>query len=1148
MNKELNSDGNISRLQIPSITRVWMSALCYLAGKALITGVTIFVGVYLTVLLANQPPPRGIGPARSPFEISLEDQIDLFLRISVSNGTIDRLQNGIPNPDQLVALEKQLREDAGLELPKFQRYLLWTIKALTFNWGELTFNSAESVRFGSDKDSNNKDIVLESLPNTLLLVGLAYLIIFSISMPLSLYLARNYGNWLDRIFAALSPVSSVPSWVIAILLITLFAVKLRWLPVGGKINVIEVERTGRYMLNLIKHMILPVSAIVLSLLFQVVFTWRTFFILYSEEDYVDLARAKGLPARILENRYILRPALPYVMTSFSTILIGFWQLTVALEAVFQWPGIGWLYIKEALPNYWGETIYPGQLILVIEIVVIFAYLLGSVVFILDLAYVLVDPRIHLLPPQSGMRGSIKAEPWWKDWQARLRAAMEEKVLRKPKKTEYPERARYSWTVLAGSLAASVQNFRAQSRLFFHEIRKYPSAIFGLIVIAIMFVGSIYAVVGLPYEQFGREFSSSSVTGKNYLPSMAMPAWTNLFSPVPRLSKIIINEDTPQTRVTLQALENDWVEKTTTFIFNYVYKEIPSDVFIYLDSEFQEKMPLVSLTWITPDGRSINLKSTSVAGNINYDFEKGVSVRKLISQNPEWKNWFVLEDQYPTPAFQLLFAEQKAAQPIPVQGNYRLEIKSLLFEQGSDIHPELVLLGQVYGVAGTDYWRRDLVVPLLWGMPFALLIGLFGTFVTLFAAIFLPAVGVWYGGWLDDVIQRLTEINMVLPGLTIAVLAYTLFGINIWVILGVIVILNAFGAPIKTFRSALLQAKEAPYMEAARAYGVGNFRIITRYLVPRILPVLIPQLVTQIPSFIFLEATLGLFNIKSNYPTWGRVIYEGLSRGALYGSPFWVLAPISLLLLTGLAFAMLGSALERILNPRMLDQIPGPVQKESNISGYRLKLILSSVAVLFLLASNFIPVKDGKSLANFLGDWIKSPSFNATEKMDLPVVMLNPSVITPLPTDMPVTVSPTLSTPAHESLPAIHLTRTPVAELIQPATEYSRPAIYLLQANEFPYCIARRFNVDPTELLSLNGLNDSQTFYIGMSILIPQTGNPFPFERVLRPHPSSYVVYGKGETIQGVACLFGDVDPDDIAQVNQIPVDSVLFIGQQLIIP
>jgi peptide/nickel transport system permease protein len=207
------------------------------------------------------------------------------------------------------------------------------------------------------------------------------------------------------------------------------------------------------------------------------------------------------------------------------------------------------------------------------------------------------------------------------------------------------------------------------------------------------------------------------------------------------------------------------------------------------------------------------------------------------------------------------------------------------------------------------------------MPFALLIGLVGTLLTTLIAMLLPAIGVWYGGWVDNLIQRLSEINMILPGLAIAVLVNVLFNFNIWIILGIVVVINAFGSPLKILRSALLQAKEAPYIESARAYGASNLRIITRYLLPRIMPVLIPQLVTQVPSFIFWEATLGFFNIISIYPTWGRIIYDGLARGALSGSPFWVLEPIFLLLLTSLAFAMLGRALERILNPRIIENIP-----------------------------------------------------------------------------------------------------------------------------------------------------------------------------------------------------------------------------------
>jgi peptide/nickel transport system permease protein len=243
----------------------------------------------------------------------------------------------------------------------------------------------------------------------------------------------------------------------------------------------------------------------------------------------------------------------------------------------------------------------------------------------------------------------------------------------------------------------------------------------------------------------------------------------------------------------------------------------------------------------------------------------------------------------------------------------------LFEDEADVRSELVLLGQVYGAAGTDYLRRDLVVPLLWGMPFALAVGLTGALLTTLLAMILAATGVWFGGWVDNLIQRLTEANMVLPVLAVCVLAYAMFGIDIWVILGAIVLLNVFGAPAKNFRSAFLQVKEAPYIEAARAYGVSNARMIMTYLIPRIIPVLVPQLVTLIPGFVFLEATLGLFNIKSNYPTWGRIIYQGLSRGALYGSRFWVLEPLALLLLTALAFAMLGIALERILNPRLQEK-------------------------------------------------------------------------------------------------------------------------------------------------------------------------------------------------------------------------------------
>jgi peptide/nickel transport system permease protein len=170
--------------------------------------------------------------------------------------------------------------------------------------------------------------------------------------------------------------------------------------------------------------------------------------------------------------------------------------------------------------------------------------------------------------------------------------------------------------------------------------------------------------------------------------------------------------------------------------------------------------------------------------------------------------------------------------------------------------------------------------------------------------------------LDALIQHLIETNMILPIIAISVMIYSYFNVSIWVLLGIVVLLNVFGSPTKSFRAALLQIKEAPYIESARAYGTSHSRIIFHYLIPRIAPVLIPQLVALIPSFVFLEATLGIFNVRSNYPTWGRIIYDALRHGASYGSNFWVIQPLALLLLTGLAFSLLGFALERVLNPGM----------------------------------------------------------------------------------------------------------------------------------------------------------------------------------------------------------------------------------------
>ena len=151
---------------------------------------------------------------------------------------------------------------------------------------------------------------------------------------------------------------------------------------------------------------------------------------------------------------------------------------------------------------------------------------------------------------------------------------------------------------------------------------------------------------------------------------------------------------------------------------------------------------------------------------------------------------------------------------------------------------------------------------------------------------------------------------------------------------------------------------------------------------------------------------------------------------------------------------------------------------------------------------------------------------------------------------------TEGTPVTAGTPAV--ATTPVQQVSQPtpaatATPYPEPPplvvpdTYTLQGGEFPFCIARRFNVNPDELLSLNGLGSGQTYYPGMTLKIPQTGNPFPPPRHLKTHPATFTVRAD-DTIYKIGCYFGDVDPLQIAAANGLTSPYTLRVGQSLTIP
>lgn len=436
-----------------------------------------------------------------------------------------------------------------------------------------------------------------------------------------------------------------------------------------------------------------------------------------------------------------------------------------------------------------------------------------------------------------------------------------------------------------------------------DLTNYPSAIAGLLIIGFLIVLAIYTLLAIPYGEAIRLWRGGEDVWQEY-PKNAPPAWTNVLTRA-NLPETIALGSADGTAVKENVDLGDLDEILISFEFDYEYDDFPQELILFLQAQYDEKQPHVSIMWFTPDGREIRIGELSARSSETYRFAQDERLqRRLGGLSPE-KGLFVDPNSDPD-------------NPTPLKGTYQMEVSGILFEAGDDLDARFISYGKVHGIAGTDHRRRDLMVALLWGTPIALAFGLLAAVGTTVTTMTIAALGVWFGGIIDSTIQRITEVNLILPVLPILIMVGTFYSRSIWLMLGVVILLSIFGSGIKTFRAVFLQVKESPYIEAAQAYGAGNWRIVVYYLIPRIVPLLIPQLVVLIPTFVFLEASLAVLGLGDPVlPTWGKVIDDANSQGALYnGYYYWVLQPAALLMLTGLGFSMVGFALDRIFNPRL----------------------------------------------------------------------------------------------------------------------------------------------------------------------------------------------------------------------------------------
>ncbi|EMA65701.1 ABC-type transport system permease [Halorubrum aidingense JCM 13560] len=217
--------------------------------------------------------------------------------------------------------------------------------------------------------------------------------------------------------------------------------------------------------------------------------------------------------------------------------------------------------------------------------------------------------------------------------------------------------------------------------------------------------------------------------------------------------------------------------------------------------------------------------------------------------------------------------------------------------------------------GTDHRGRDIFVRLFYGTRIAITVGFMATGIGLVGGTLIGAVSGYYGGWIDDVLQRITETIYAIPFLVLVIAFMTAFGRDLtFAMIGVgITSIPVFN---RLIRSRVVSIREEDYIEAARAAGVKDRNIILRHIIPNSFAPVLVQATLQIGVSILIVAGLSFlgFGAQPPTPSWGQML--SASRNYMLPAPTFSLWPGMAILVTVIGFNILGDGLQDALDPRI----------------------------------------------------------------------------------------------------------------------------------------------------------------------------------------------------------------------------------------
>ncbi|MET9516933.1 ABC transporter permease [Streptomyces sp. NPDC002994] len=219
--------------------------------------------------------------------------------------------------------------------------------------------------------------------------------------------------------------------------------------------------------------------------------------------------------------------------------------------------------------------------------------------------------------------------------------------------------------------------------------------------------------------------------------------------------------------------------------------------------------------------------------------------------------------------------------------------------------------------GTDQFGRSLLGLLIWGARISLTVGLMAAALSVAIGTLVGILAGHFGGWFSTVTMRITDWFLVMPALVLAIVLATVMSRSVWTVILAIGV-TSWPTTARLVRAQTLAVESRPYIERATALGGGHGHIMSRHVLPNVMPLVLAQTTLGISNAILTEATLAFLGLGDpDVVSWGGMLQDAREAGAVSSGHWWYLAPPGIAIaLVALAFTLCGRAVESVLNPKL----------------------------------------------------------------------------------------------------------------------------------------------------------------------------------------------------------------------------------------